>query len=294
MRRFLSFLAIFILGTFHAQFLSGQNDAENFDVVFDRVNAEKDGWIFLTASRKGEKYENLYGVNVKDSQTFLIMENPAETPFIFSNLCWLPEKQTLYFGIHNGHGLVNGVQLFYGEGTYVLKKDDEGNFSSKGLRRYSKLEPWLCQLAKKAYFDNLSSPDFTGFLNFLFSFCDFDVNPVFVCKSPDGKILLNEAALTFLYKNTDFDGLCRKEKENYRSPFEDYLFCLDSDNNVTSVPAITGNHSEVFYREGSAQVQAHFFKAFKGRVFMLENIGSFKELFYGQEKKSGSQWTVDF
>ncbi|MBP3742401.1 MAG: hypothetical protein J6J00_05385 [Treponema sp.] len=84
----------------------------------------------------------------------LILENPAKINGVFSNLCYLPQNQTLYFGVHNGGAFVNGVQIFQSEGIYVLKKDSGGNFSKKGLRRFAKLEPWLVVRAKTAYFDN--------------------------------------------------------------------------------------------------------------------------------------------
>lgn len=305
MRRFFSFFVIFTFGFLGAAFLSARESLlpelsdfirrENIELIFQRADAKKDGWIFLTASRKGQAYENLYAVNLRvPADSLLILENPAHEAGVFSNLCYLPENQTLYFGIHNGAGHVNGVQLFYGEGTYVLKKDASGTYSPQSLRRYSKLEPWLCQRAKTAYFDNLPTPDYAGFLNFLFGFCDFDVKPSFVYRMSDGRELLNEEALSYLYEKSLLDDIFSGEKENYHSAFEDYLFCLDEDGKATRIPAISGNHSEAFFKEGSAQVESHYFMAAKGRVFMLENIGSTKSLFDGRGNLIKSEWSKDY
>lgn len=305
MRRFFSFAVIFFTALFMPSFLAAQKlpleelsdfiERENIDIIFQTAEAKKDGWIFVTASRKGQAFENLYAVNLREpADSLLILENPAGEAGIFSNLCYLSENQTLYFGIHNGHGLVNGVQLFLGEGTYLLKKDANGNYSPKALRRFSKLEPWLCQRAKFAYFEKLPSPDYKGFLAFLFAFCDFDVNPCFVYRTSDGRSLLNEEALSYLYENSLLDSIFTGEKENYRSAFEDYLFCLDKEGKATKIPAISGNHSELFFKEGAAQVESHYFKAANGRVFMLENIGSTKSLFDGRGNLIKSEWSKDY
>lgn len=305
MRRFFSFFVIFSAALFMPQFLTARNqpdaglsdffERENIELIFQRADAKKDGWIFLTASRKGQAFENLYAVNMAEAdKSILILENPAGEAGVFSNLCYLPENQTLYFGIHNGAGLVNGVQLFYGEGTYVLKKDASGTYSSQGLRRYSKLEPWLCQRAKTAYFDNLSSPDYKGFLTFLFGFCDFDVKPCFVYRTSGGRALLNEEALSYLFEHSLLDAIADEEKEGYHSAFEDYLYCLDKDGSPTGLSALSGNHSELFFKEGSAQVESHYFKAANGRVFMLENIGSTKNLFDGRGNLIKSEWSKDY
>lgn len=305
MRRFFSFVVIFFTALFMPSFLAAQKlpleelsdfiERENIDIIFQTAEAKKEGWIFVTASRKGQAYENLYAVNIAEpDKSILILENPAHEAGVFSNLCYLPENQTLYFGIHNGAGLVNGVQLFYGEGTYVLKKNTDASYSPKSLRRYSKLEPWLCQRAKTAYFDNLPAPDYAGFLNFLFGFCDFDVKPSFVYRMSDGRELLNEEALAYLFEHSLLDAIADEEKEGYHSAFEDYLYCLDKDGSPSEVSAISGNHSEFFFKEGSAQVESHYFKAAKGRVFMLENIGSTKSLFDGQGNLKKSEWTKDY
>ncbi|MBQ7752655.1 MAG: hypothetical protein IJR80_03240 [Treponema sp.] len=305
MRRFFSFAVIFYLALFMPQFLTAQNqldeafsafiERENIDIIFQTAEAKKDGWIFVTASRKGQAFENLYAVNLREpADSLLILENPAGEAGIFSNLCYLSENQTLYFGIHNGHGLVNGVQLFLGEGTYLLKKDANGKYSPKALRRFSKLEPWLCQRAKSAYFEKLPSPDYKGFLAFLFAFCDFDVNPCFVYRTSDGRSLLNEEALSYLYENSLLDSIFTGEKENYRSAFEDYLFCLDQDGKPSGILALSANHSEVFFKDGAAQVESHYFKAANGRVFMLENIGSTKSLFDGRGNLIKSEWSKDY
>ena len=305
MRRFFSFAVIFFTALFMPSFLAAQKlpleelsdfiERENIDIIFQTADAKKEGWIFVTASRKGQAFENLYAVNLREpADSLLILENPAGEAGIFSNLCYLSENQTLYFGIHNGHGLVNGVQLFLGEGTYLLKKDANGKYSPKALRHFSKLEPWLCQRAKSAYFENLPSPDYKGFLAFLFAFCDFDVNPCFVYRTSDGRSLLNEEALSYLYENSLLDSIFTGEKENYRSAFEDYLFCLDQDGKPSGISALSANHSEVFFKDGAAQVESHYFKAANGRVFMLENIGSTKSLFDGRGNLIKSEWSKDY
>ena len=305
MRRFFSFVVIFFTALFMPSFLAAQKlpleelsdfiERENIDIIFQTADAKKEGWIFVTASRKGQAFENLYAVNLREpADSLLILENPAGEAGIFSNLCYLSENQTLYFGIHNGHGLVNGVQLFLGEGTYLLKKDANGKYSPKALRRFSKLEPWLCQRAKSAYFEKLPSPDYKGFLAFLFAFCDFDVNPCFVYRTSDGRSLLNEEALSYLYENSLLDSIFTGEKENYRSAFEDYLFCLDQDGKPSGISALSANHSEVFFKDGAAQVESHYFKAANGRVFMLENIGSTKSLFDGRGNLIKSEWSKDY
>ena len=305
MRRFFSFAVIFFTALFMPSFLAAQKlpleelsdfiERENIDIIFQTADAKKEGWIFVTASRKGQAFENLYAVNLREpADSLLILENPAGEAGVFSNLCYLSENQTLYFGIHNGHGLVNGVQLFLGEGTYLLKKDANGKYSPKALRRFSKLEPWLCQRAKSAYFEKLPSPDYKGFLAFLFAFCDFDVNPCFVYRTSDGRSLLNEEALSYLYENSLLDSIFTGEKENYRSAFEDYLFCLDQDGKPSGISALSANHSEVFFKDGAAQVESHYFKAANGRVFMLENIGSTKSLFDGRGNLIKSEWSKDY
>ncbi|EID85889.1 histidine kinase [Treponema sp. JC4] len=305
MRRFFSFFVIFTFGLLGPAFLGAQEsllpelsdfiEKENIDIVFQTADAKKEDWIFLTASKKGQGFENLYAVNLREpAASLLILENPAGKAGVFSNLCYLAENQTLYFGIHSGAALVNGVQLFLGEGTYHLKKDADGKFSSKGLRRFSKLEPWLCQRAKAAYFDNFPEPDYAGFLNFLFGFCDFDVTPCLAYKTSDGRTLLNEDALCFLYENSLLDAIVTGEKEGYHSAFEDYLFCLDEDGRPSRIHAISANHSERFFTEGAAQVESHYFKAFGGRVFMLENIGSVKKIFDERGNFIKSEWSKDF
>ncbi len=305
MRRFFSFAVIFFTALFMPSFLAAQKlpleelsdfiERENIDIIFQTADAKKEGWIFVTASRKGQAFENLYAVNLREpADSLLILENPAGEAGIFSNLCYLSENQTLYFGIHNGHGLVNGVQLFLGEGTYLLKKDTNGKYSPKALRRFSKLEPWLCQRAKSAYFEKLPSPDYKGFLAFLFAFCDFDVNPCFVYRTSDGRELLNEEALSYLYEKSLLDSIFTGEKENYRSAFEDYLFCLDKEGKPSGISALSANHSEVFFKDGAAQVESHYFKAANGRVFMLENIGSTKSLFDGRGYLIKSEWSKDY
>ena len=305
MRRFFSFAVIFFTALFMPSFLAAQKlpleelsdfiERENIDIIFQTADAKKEGWIFVTASRKGQAFENLYAVNLREpADSLLILENPAGEAGIFSNLCYLSENQTLYFGIHNGHGLVNGVQLFLGEGTYLLKKDTNGKYSPKALRRFSKLEPWLCQRAKSAYFEKLPSPDYKGFLAFLFAFCDFDVNPCFVYRTSDGRELLNEEALSYLYEKSLLDSIFTGEKENYRSAFEDYLFCLDKEGKPSGISALSANHSEVFFKDGAAQVESHYFKAANGRVFMLENIGSTKSLFDGRGNLIKSEWSKDY
>ena len=253
--------------------------------TFQSVKSSYGEWIFTTKSTDGADYENLYAQKTGSSEKpTLILENPAKFPGLFSNLCYVPETESLYFSIHNGGEFVNGVQLFRGEGIYVLKKDPDGNYSPKGLRRYTKLEPWLVERAKKAYFDNLPSPDYQGFLDYLFGFADFDVKPCLSCKSESGENLLNEEALRYLHQSSLLDQLVSKEKENYHSGFEDYLFCLDESGRVTEKAAVTANHSQLFYRDGSSFANFHYFLSYKGHIFMLDSRGSMR----------GSEWVLDF
>lgn len=278
MKRFFhSISAFFILASCFSFSLHAEN--------FQSVQTPDGEWIFVTKTADGADYENLYVQNTKDAaKTSLILENPAKLPLTFSNLCYLPKNETLYFSIHNGSEFVNGVQLFRGEGIYVLKKDSEGNYSSKGLRRFTKLEPWLVKRAKIAFIDNLSFPDYTEFLDFLFEFADFDVKPVFVYTSESGKNLLNEEAVRYLHESKLLDKLVTEEKEYYHSVLEDFLFCLDENEKPTEKPAVTANHCQLFYREGSSFADYHFFMSFKDHVLMLTNLGSMKN----------GEWSLDF
>ena len=105
---------------------------------------------------------------------------------------------------------------------------------------------------------------------------------------------MNEEALSYLYENSLLDSIFTGEKENYRSAFEDYLFCLDQDGKPSGISALSANHSEVFFKDGAAQVESHYFKAANGRVFMLENIGSTKSLFDGRGNLIKSEWSKDY
>ena len=215
-RFFLSIPAFFVLTTCFSFSLHAE--------VFQSTNTLDNEWIFVTKTADGADYENLYVQNTKDAaKSSLILENPAKLPLTFSNLCYLPKNETLYFSIHNGGEFVNGVQLFRGEGIYVLKKDSEGNYSSKGLRRFTKLEPWLVKRAKIAFIDNLSSPDYEGFLDFIFGFADFNVKPVFVYTDKNGTQLLNEDAVRYLHESKLLDKLVTEEKEYYHSVLEDFF-----------------------------------------------------------------------
>lgn len=249
------------------------------------VKSSDGKWIFTTKTEAGKNYENLYVQRPDSSEELsLILENPAKLPGLFSNLLFLPETESLYFSIHNGSEFVNGIQLFRGEGIYVVKKDMDGKYSAKGLRRYVKLEPWLLQRAKTAYFDNLPSPDYREFLNFLFGFADFDANPCLIYTNEKGQRLLNEEALEYMYETSILDELAAKENEHYHSIFADLLFCLDDKGQPTDKKAVTANHSLSFYREGSSYANYHFFSSYRGRIFMLDNRGSMK----------GNEWSLDF
>lgn len=165
-------------------------------------------------------------------------------------------------------------------------------YSSKELRRFTKLEPWIASLAKKAFFQ--PQPDYPAFLSYLFSFCDYDCNPCFVYKTDEGQSLYNEQALKYLYENNLLDSLFEKENPGYRSPFEDFLFCLDENNVPTNKRAVTANHCERFFKDCGAFTETLFFKAYKGRLYMTERIGSEKTLYDEKEHVSKSLWTPDF
>lgn len=258
--------------------------------IIQSVKSSDGKYTFLTAKLPGQYYENLYCQNAENpDELVLILKNPAEFAGAFSNLCYNEKNETLYFGVHNGERSVNGVQLFYGEGIYVLKKDSDGNYSSKGLRRFIKMEPWLLERAKEAYFIRLPSPDYSGFLQFLFGFADYDVEPCFVYKN-----LLNEEALQYLYENSLLDAIITGEKEGYYSTIEDYLFCKDEKGFATTTRAISANHSATFYREGSAFVNFHYFLAYKGQVFMMENVGSDKKIYNSNGKMIKTEWSLDY
>ena len=289
MKRFL-FVFLISLQVFFAIF------AENFEFeeVYQSVQAGAE-WNFLVAKEKGNFLENLYAVNARNPQkSSCVLKNPGQTEHIFSNLCFNPKNETLYFCIHNGAGLVNGVQLFLGEGIYALKKDSNGTFSSKDVRRFTKMEPWLVERAKEAYFDNSPAPDYKGFLEFLFGFTDFDVKACLAYILEDGKTILNEDALRYFYENGLLDSICSESKEFYHSRFEDFLFCLDENGKVTKTPAVTANHSELFYRDGGAFVDFHYLAEHKGQVFMLEISGSIKKTFDARGNILNSLWSPDF
>lgn len=248
------------------------------------------GWLFVTAQKRGQPWESLYAVNVRDAErSALILENPAQAPGVFSNLCYLPQNGTLYFGIHNGSSRVNGVQLFVGEGIYTLKKDGDGAYSARGLRRFCKLEPWIARNAREAFFENPPSPDYAGFLRFLFGFADFDAEPCFVYEAKSGGTrmpLLDEDALRYLNEQGLLDALFEEEKTGYRSPFEDFLFCRDENGMPTARSAVTANRCPSFLRDGEAFANHHYFVPYRGRVFMLDNIGSVKN--------ADGIWSPDF
>ena len=264
------------------------NETE-FEKVFQSVKAD-DEWKFLVAKEKSAPYENLYAVNQKNPEkSSCVLKNPCNTSLVFSNLCYNPKNETLYFCIHNGAGAENGVQLFLGEGIYALKKDEDGNYSRKNLRRFAKLEPWLTERAKQAYLENPPAPDYKGFLNFLFGFADFDVSPVLCFEAENGEILLNEDALRYLHKNKLLDEICSGEKDFFHSRFEDFLFCLDENGKPSKIPAVTANHSERFYKSNENFVNFHHLTEYKGKVFMLEINGSVKT-----KGDSSSVWSPDF
>ncbi|MCR5080524.1 MAG: hypothetical protein K6B17_04185 [Treponema sp.] len=276
-RTYQSAFVIFILSIFFSFSLSAE--------IFQSVKSPDGEWIFVTETEDGNPYENLYVQNTTDpSKSKMILENPAKVPFVFSNLCFNPKNEALYFSIHNGGEFVNGVQLFRGEGIYVLKKDSEGNYSSKGLRRFAKLEPWIVERAKSAFLDNSPHPDYKEFLKFLFEFADYDAEPCFVYKADSGKNLLNEEAVRCLHESKKLDALVLEEKDYYHSVLEDFLFCLDENSNPTEKHAVTANHCKLFYIEGSMHADCHFFTEYKGHVFMLENLGSMKN----------GGWSLDF
>ena len=88
MRRFFSFAVIFFTALFMPSFLAAQKlpleelsdfiERENIDIIFQTADAKKEGWIFVTASRKGQAFENLYAVNLREpADSLLILENPA-------------------------------------------------------------------------------------------------------------------------------------------------------------------------------------------------------------------------
>ena len=292
MKRFFYFL--FTIFTFLQVFSSIHAEALDFDEVFQSVKAGSE-WNFVVAREKGGNYENLYAVNAGNPEkSSCVLKNPARTEYVFSNLCYNPKNETLYFCIHNGGGLVNGVQIFLGEGIYALKKDSDGNFSSKGVRRFTKMEPWLVERAKQAYFDKPPAPDYEGFLEFLFGFADFDAYPCLAYTLENGKRLLNEDALRYFNESGLLASLCSESKEFYHSRFEDFLFCLDENGEITKTPAVTANHSEIFYKEGGAFVDFHYLARHKGQIFMLEISGSIKKSFDEHGNVSNSLWSPDF
>ena len=292
--------AIFLHSAYAKNFDFNDYDLSDFisrekieNIVFGEAAADRE-CIFLLAEPKGAHYENLYAVNLKSPKdSHMILENPAHVAGIFSNLCYLPKNESLYFSIHNGKPLENGVQLFYGEGIYVLKKDSDGKYSPKGLRRFSKLEPWLARRAKSVWFENQPLPDYSAFLKYLFGFCDYDVQPCFIYQA-GAKKLLNEEALRYLYENDLIDAIFESEIEGYRSGFVNYLFCLDENNNPTDKSAVTANHCPRFFEEGAAFVEFHYFTAYQGRVFMLENIGSVKKIQDSRGNVINTVWSPDY
>ncbi|MCR5612080.1 hypothetical protein [Treponema sp.] len=260
----------------------------NISQIVQLEFAHNTGWAFITAKDKNSEAENLYAVNIDSPEkSSLVFKNPVGKSGSFSNLCYSVRNETLYFALHTGAYTHNGIQIFLGEGIYVLKKDDDGNYSSKSLRRFYKMEPWLVEHAYSAYFEKNPVPDYTGFLNWLFTFCDYDVKPCLVYSVKDGqteKKLLNEKALQYLYENLVLKSLCSEEKDNYRSKLEDFLFCLNKENYPTEQKAVTANHCPLYYTEEIPYTSPHYFLAFNERIFMLENIGSNK----------GNIWSWDY
>ncbi|MBR1722912.1 MAG: hypothetical protein IJ727_10590 [Treponema sp.] len=287
-----AFLILSLTANFHLfaekTHLSRFENSFAFEYISQSLQSEDGQWIFVTASEKGKNYDNLYALNIADPQkSALILENKSRRSEFFSNLCYLKENQTLYFAVHTGKYFENGSQTFESEGLYVLKKDSQGLYTAKNLRRFQKMEPWLLEKAKSAWLDNPSQPDYSRFLQVLFSYCDFDANPVFVYETETDtgakKELFNEDALRYLHEKNLLATLVSRIKGNYNSQIGDFLFCLDENHNPTQKPAVTANHCHLFYSDGMAFSNYLYLTAYKGRIYLLEAQGSFK----------GEKWSFD-
>ncbi|MCQ2593400.1 MAG: hypothetical protein MJ188_11530, partial [Treponema sp.] len=166
------------------------------------------------------------------------------------NLCYSDKTQKLYFSVAT-KTQINNYWLNFQNGFYTCEKDPNGFYTAGTLKRYKNFLADDMNLGFRAFIKDVSKPDFSGFLNFLYSFADLGTSPIFSIQSDNGKYLYEEEALKYLCCSNEkidankFYTFVEKNKENNKFPL--WKFVIDKNLGLeTRITAVTQNGQRDF------------------------------------------------
>lgn len=181
----------------------------------------------------------------------LIYESPKKNDDLgVGNLCYSDKTQKLYFSVDTKTE-INNYWLNYNNGFFICEKDPNGFYTAGTVKRYKNFLADDMNLSFRAFIKDPAIPDYTGFLNFLYSFADLGTSPIFYIQTDDGTYLYETQALKYLcctngkIDANKFYTFVEKNKENVRFPL--WRFVMDKNLGLEAkITAVTQNGQRDF------------------------------------------------
>lgn len=257
--------------------------------MYEEVTSDDGAWTFVSAHVIQKNRNDIYSINNNTKEYFHVYANPQNRDRTITNICFFPKTKKLYFNSHNNNSNVHGEWIPIGHGMYTLQKDADGNYSEKGLKRYALPAPWILHRALDAYLVNLDTPDYEGFLSYLFSYADSGVTPVFCVTKSTGEVVTDVAALKYLMAANKIYSVSDDNSYDNKAGIEKYLFVADKNGKPTGRSAVTCNGSKRFYQYGSYNAMEICFAVANDTLYYTENVGSTKKAGFPD-----SYWSSDY
>ena len=141
--------------------------------------------------------------NQQEKCTVLLEQK--STGYNNSSLVYSDASQVLYYYTLPGQQRKNRQNLYYDIGLYrfPIEVNSENIFKAENLQRYFNLPEWIIKDAYRAFIE-IATPDYTGFLDWIYYFADKASLCAFITSTDDGKTLSDEKALEYAIKKQVF------------------------------------------------------------------------------------------
>lgn len=265
-----------------------ENNYERYNLC--HYQEDGNGFYFIYVMNEKQRTYFLAAVNPKSPEkSEVLMAYPYADQHDISSMIYNPKNKTFYFNIYNGRMNKYGLQTHDFDGIYKVTRNSEGLYLKRNLYRYSILQDWVLRNVCDTYLMLPDVPDYDAFLNYMFSFADPGIVPVFCVKDKNFNVLTNKEAVEYLIKTDQIKDLQYVRNKYWLFALDKFLYVADEFGNPTEKTAVSYYDSDYcFYGRLDYNFEDMYFALWEDEVYFSVNCGSEKY------RRGGNLWSLDW
>ncbi|MCR4953345.1 MAG: sensor histidine kinase [Treponema sp.] len=255
-------------------------------IILDFDITEDGEYLFVNGRRSLNKDSPLIIYSIKTSN--LKYNTIYKCPFGYSEIpmiCYYPKTKSLYFTALSATEVTSTAatiglpkkRSFFDYGTFVLRPNEDGSYSPKGLYRYAVPDAGQVRFHLEYYITDPTSANNSGgknnyepFLKYLYTFADAGSNPIFAVTKSNNTVATEIEALKYLNEKKDLESFMNDKNGPWLN-LGHWLYRVDENGNVTNESAYTHNGAKSFEKGFLFSTSTAFFYPYDDKLYAAVN-----------------------